>query len=43
MQDLWWPGIKVWSEEMVRSFFIEEDAKQVLELKVPQQGEDELI
>ena len=40
---MWWLGTKVWNEEMVRSLFIEEDVERVIELKVPQQGEDELI
>ena len=28
---------------MVKSIFIEEDADRVIELQVPQQGEDELV
>ena len=41
--DLWWPNTKIWNEQMVRIIFIEEDADTVIELRVPQQVEDELI
>ena len=34
--DLWWPSLKAWIEEMVRSTFIKEDVDKVIELWVPQ-------
>ena len=43
VKDLWWPNTKVWNERMVKSIFIEEDAERVIELKVPQHGEEELV
>ena len=43
LSDLWWPISKTWNETMVGSIFIEDDVDRVIELRVPQQGEDELL
>ena len=43
VQDLWFLNTKLWNEQMVRSFFIKEHADKVIELHVPNQGEDELV
>ena len=43
MKDLWWPNIKSWNINMVRSVFIEEDVDRVIKIKVAQRGEDELV
>ena len=43
VKDLWWPQTKYWNETMVHSIFMEENVDKVIELRVPQKGEDKLI
>ena len=43
VKDLWWPLTKSWNITMVHRIFIEDDVEKVIELCVPQRGEDELV